>query len=459
MCSRRGVVASVVATVAGLLVPVPASAAEPAGRTTTRISITASGGLPTGDSFGPSVSAHGRYVAFTSQGSNLLDGPPAENDGVYVRDRLTGRNERMSLGMNGTEEDRGSVDAAISDDGRRVAFMSLSTNLVLRDTNQGSDVFVRDRQAGTTTRVSVSSTGAQAQRGSSDQLLSYQTAISGDGRYVAFASAAANLVPGDTNGTGFDDNLDVFVHDLVTRTTARVSVGPAGLQSNGSSYQPALSGDGRYVAFESTAANLVAGDTNGAPDAFVYDRLLGTTERVSVGPGGRQGTGPNPSDRTISISDNGRFVVFTSTSTNLVPGDTNRAADVFLHDRRTRTTERVSIGARGQANGVSRAYKGAVSADGRNVVFGSEATNLLRKNTTGAYIFLRDRTKQITRRVSVPTRQPPPGAEPDICFEGGISADGGHVAFTSNMETLVPGRSSGFHIYARDDFADDRAVR
>src|SRR6185436_2049194 len=200
-----------------------------------------------------------------------------------------------------------------SDDGRYVAFDSLAGNLVPGDTNGKRDVFVRDRQAGTTTLVSISSTGTQGGADSGGPVLS------GDGRYVAFWSRAAVLVPDDTNVAP-----DVFVHDRQTGTTIRVSVDSAGVQGNDDSYPTSISRDGRYVAFTSLATNLVPGDTTGAQDAFVHDLVTGSTIRVSVDSNGAGGQGgPHGSSFLPKLSGDGRYVVFQSEATNLVPGDTN----------------------------------------------------------------------------------------------------------------------------------------
>jgi Tol biopolymer transport system component len=202
-----------------------------------------------------------------------------------------------------------------------VAFSSLASNLVPVDANGTYDVFVRDRQSGTTELVSVDSNAVQG-NGDSDV-----PAISGDGRFVAFTSFASNLVTGDTNGFG-----DVFVHDRQGGTTVRVSVDSTGEQGNGESgfLRPAISADGRFVAFHSLASNLVALDTNGTEDVFVHDRQSGTTERVSLDSAGVQG---NNGSFSASLSANGRYVTFDSVATNLVPGDTNGSQDIFIHDR------------------------------------------------------------------------------------------------------------------------------
>jgi Tol biopolymer transport system component len=244
-----------------------------------------------------------------------------------VYDRQTGGTERVSVDSVGIEGNSNSWIAAISADGRFVAFESDASNLVTGDTNfcfgqSCRDIFVHDRQSGVTERVSVDSAGNQG-NGFSDS-----AAISDDGRYVAFTSFDSNLVPGDDNNA-----IDVFVHDRQSGTTERVSVDSAGVQSNGSSGWMgglAISGDGRHVAFFSDATNLVTGDTNGQRDVFVHDRASGVTARVSVDSADNQG---NDFSSDPAISGDGRYVAFYSSATNLVLGDTNGVADIFVHDR------------------------------------------------------------------------------------------------------------------------------
>jgi Tol biopolymer transport system component len=203
---------------------------------------------------------------------------------------------------------------------------------------------------GTTERVSVDSAGNQG----NDH--SWAAAISAEGRYVAFLSYASNLVPGDSNGVG-----DVFVHDRQTGITERVSVDSAGNQGNDHSGYPSLSADGRYVAFQSSASNLVPGDNNGHCDIFVHDRQTGATERVSVDSAGNEG---DYESYDPAISADGRYVAFQSGALNLVPGDTNVEMDIFVHDRQTGITERVRVDSAGnEGNGESQPP--AISADGR----------------------------------------------------------------------------------------------
>jgi len=228
---------------------------------------------------------------------------------------------------------------------------------VPEDTNSTPDVFVHDRQTGTTERVSVDSAGNQW------NTYFYYPSLSADGRFVAFTSRSTNLVPGDTNGSP-----DVFVHDRRTGTTERVSVDSAGIEGNFQSYGPALSADGRFVAFKSSATNLVPGDNNRADDVFVRDRQTGITERVSVASDSMQGNREAWFLGPPALSADGRFLAFISEASNLVPGDTNGTPDVFVHDRQTGATQRVSVDSAGnQWN--TYFYYPALSADGRVVAF------------------------------------------------------------------------------------------
>lgn len=345
--------------------------------TTERISVARSGAQGNGLSFRPTITADGNLVAFESEASNLVPGDANGVPDVFLRDRTTGSTFRVSVGQGGAQGNGGSHWPVPSRGGRFVAFASDASNLVLNDTNGTSDIFVRDRVAGTTKRMSIRTGGAQANG------YSFDPTISEDGRFVAFYSLASNLVAGDSNGTG-----DVFVHDRLTGTTERVSIDSRGSQGNSISFRPSLSANGRLVAFFSFASNLVSGDTNGAQDVFVRDRQAGTTERVSVTSGGTQGNGDSDSPK---LSADGRFVAFRSSATNLMPGDTNGVDDVFVRDRQTGTTERVSVRSNGgQANGDSTFM--VISSGGRFVAFQSAASNLVLGDTNGGWdVFVRDR--------------------------------------------------------------------
>lgn len=289
---------------------------------TERVSVSSNGAEATGDSFLPTVSPTGRYVVFTSSAADLVPGDTNQRTDVFVRDRLAGTTVRASLRSGGGQANGNSFDGSITPDGRLVVFESQASDLVAGDTNGVQDVFVHDLQTGITTRVSVSSAGVG---GSSD---SFRASISDDGRWVAFTSYASNLVAGDSNSV-----RDVFVHDRLTGQTRRVSVVTGGLQGNGHSNSGRISGDGRFVGFLSEASNLITGDTNGVADGFVHELATGLTTRVTVGAAGEQGNGATFEQPWFSISGDGRWVSFSSASSNLVNGDTNGKVDVFRVDR------------------------------------------------------------------------------------------------------------------------------
>ena len=345
--------------------------------TTDRVSVDSAGVEGYFPSYAATISADGRFVAFWSASENLVGGDTNATWDVFLHDRIAGTTERMSVDSSGVQGNNSSYGPSISANGRFVAFQSYASNLVAGDTNLVYDVFVRDRVAGTTERVSLGAGGVQAggQSGS--------PSMSADGRYVAFHSEAPNLVPGDTNSV-----IDVFVRDRLAGTTERVSVDSAGVQGNGYAYFPSISADGRYVAFESVADNLVAGDTNGVPDVFVRDRIAGTTVRVSVDSSGAEG---NANSQDASISPDGRYVVFDSMASNLVGGDANGFMDVFVRDRELGTTEIASLDSAG-AQGNDHSDGSSVSEGGRFVALSSFASNLVGSDSNlVSDVFVRDR--------------------------------------------------------------------
>jgi Tol biopolymer transport system component len=290
--------------------------------TTVRVSVDSSGTQASGgDSERPAISPDGRYVVFESSATNLVVGDTNSSPDIFVHDRIGGTTERVSLGALAAQANSASHNAVISDGGGFIGFESYASNLVAGDTNGTPDIFVRNRLGGTTERVSISSGGAQ---GNGQSLF---PSISADGRYVAFRSSSYTLVAGDTNGF-----FDVFVRDRQNFATERASISSTGAQGNNVSGVSgvAISADGRYVTFNSNATNLIAGDTNGWSDVFVRDRQTGVTERVSVDPLGAQSTGAS-SDPAVSAD--GRCVAFQSYATNLVAADTNGYLDVFVRDR------------------------------------------------------------------------------------------------------------------------------
>jgi Tol biopolymer transport system component len=355
-----------------------AAGASASGAETRRVSLSSAGTEGDGNSYLPWISADGRFVAFTSFASNLVGGDTNGRSDAFVHDLSTGVTERVSVSSTGHQANGGSGSESISGDGRLVAFQSDASNLVGHDTNGAYDAFVRDLKTGKTRRVSLSSAGQQGNGNS------YDPSISADGRFVAFYSHATNLIGHDTNRA-----YDIFVRDLKTHKTRRVSVSSSGRQGNGDAGSPyaTISADGRFVAFVSYASNLVGGDTNGryGRDVFVRDRKTGKTRRVSVSSTGHQGNAGSGS-YIPSISADGRFVAFDSDASNLVGGDTNREPDVFVRDRKTGKTRRVSVSSAGhQATGGigGNPIHPSISADGRFVAFDSFASNLVDGDTNG----------------------------------------------------------------------------
>jgi Tol biopolymer transport system component len=259
----------------------------------------------------PSVASGGRYVVYMRQTYN--------HSAIFLRDTQLETTIEVSISSDGTEGNDYSRNPSISADGRFITFQSQATNLVPDDTNGVTDIFRHDTQTGNTIRVSVSSTGEEGNDVSSSP------SISSDGRYVAFASTAANLVPDDTNAQN-----DIFVHDTQTGTTIRVSVASDGTQGEAASSSASLSGDGQSVAFSSAASNLVSDDENGLNDIFIHDLQSGITSLASSDNLGNQANGAST---TPAISGDGQYVTFTSTADNLVNGDTNGVADVFLREQ------------------------------------------------------------------------------------------------------------------------------
>ena len=346
-------------------------------RVTLRASISTGALEGDGASREPSISGDGRYVAFSSSAGNLVAGDTNLAPDVFVRDLQSGTTERVSVDSAGAEAIGESERPSISADGRFVAFASLAPNLVLGDSNGTWDVFVRDRLTGTTERVSVDASGAEGNGDSRDP------SISADGSCIAFWSAATNLVPGDSNGWD-----DLFVRDRGAGTIERVSIESTGGQSNHSSLSPRISADGRCIAFTSFASNLVVGDYNESADVFLRDRVAATTELVSLVGIASEANGHS---YVGSISADGRYVAFESFATNLVADDTNDEPDVFVRDRQDARTERASVALGGaQATGASNGP--SISGDGRVVAFASQSGNLVASDGNGVDdVFVRDR--------------------------------------------------------------------
>ncbi len=413
---------------------------------TRRVNVTSAGAQATGGDGvrrGCAISGDGRYVAFCSPATNLVVNDTNGLDDIFVHDRLTGVTTRVSVASNGSQATGGPSTSAvrITPDGRFVIFESLATNLVAGDTNGYADIFVHDRQTATTTRVNLSSGGAQATGAASSN-----PSISSDGNLVTWHSAAANLVGADTNGL-----VDVFVRDRTTGVTTRANVSTAGAQATGGdSTNSMVAGDGTYVAFSSYATNLVSGDTNGSADNFVRNLTSGSTTRVSVSTSGAQATA---NSYTPCITPDGRYIAFRSMADNLVTGDTNGYDDVFVRDRLEGTTSRASVSsAEEQALG-SHCGDPTISADGRFVSFWSTASNLVSGDTNGLQdIFVRDRVTGTLARMNLSSGgDQATGGEGWIYSTRSVSSDGRFLLFTSNASNLVGADTNGdYDVFVRD---------
>ncbi len=376
------------------------------------------------------LSPDGRYAAFFTDGHDLVPGDDAgkQDDDVYLRDLQTQTTVKVSVDRNGndTTGDSEIFPGAVSEGGRYVAFSSNARDLIADTDTQEHDfnVFVRDIVTGSTILVSPDRDGGDANGTSGGG------AITPDGRYVVFSSTASDLVGGiDLNHT-----YDVFVRDLEAETTTRVSVDVDGGDAAGASGCGSISDDGRYVAFESAADDLVADDTDAFTDIFLRDLVTGTTQRLSVDP---QGGGPNGYSTCPKISGEGRSVAFTSFASNLVVGDGNTVGDVFVRDVPAGTTLRASVDTQGEdANGSS--FDPAISEDGRYVTFYTWTTDMFEGDANADWpeIAVRDLVAGVTIRITASLDGDGPDGwnlYPDI------SADGKTVIFQSGARDLVPG--------------------
>src|SRR4051812_17896966 len=302
-----------------------AAGASPAwAATTERVSVGPGGVEANGDSYNAVISVDARYVAFLSDAANLVPGVANGKFQLYLHDRQTNTNELISVGLGGKGGNADSfANLSLSADDRYVVFQSEASDLVTGDTNGVTDTFVRDRVAHTTFRADLTSAGAEADQGS------LESAISANGRYVVFSSTSTNLVSGDT-----PDSQDVFVRDLQAGTTERVSIDHAGQPSAQGGNGATISANGRYVAFIVMDPKEIKHGILDTARIWLRDRQNGTTRKISFTADCHKG---NSGSFDPWVTGDGRYISFFSTASNLVPGDTNGAEDVFVRDVRART--------------------------------------------------------------------------------------------------------------------------
>jgi Tol biopolymer transport system component len=427
-------------TLAVGLLTLPAADAGPAHRTV-RLTANAAG-APIDAAVSEAVYAgSANAAAFVSTSSTFTDDPNGDVPDVMAIDIPSGRRRLVSHGYDGTGANGPSSSPAISASGLSVAFVSDASNLVPDDTNGQRDVFVAAHD-GSIVRASIAVDGSEANGPSS------QPDLSRDGHLVVFTSSASNLVPDDTNG-----QADVFLRDLTRGTTRRISVAAGGAQGTGTSGAPAISDDGTTVAYESSSKEIVAGDANGVADVFVRDSG-GGTERISISSSGKQQdkaiTAPYVS--TPDISANGRYVVFDSDATTLYAGDKNKRTDVYLRDRRKKTTTLVSASSL-NVQGNNDSVTPQISANGRFVSFQSFATNLTPDDAPGEDLFIRDlrsgTTSLINATDSGARRDREPGGQ--LLQRALIADDGRSAIFLSAApNVLTPSAASPVQLYYRN---------
>ncbi len=390
-----------------------------------RVSVGSDGTQANGGSGLAALSADGSTVAFQSDADNLVPEDRNRVSDVFVHVRASHRTERVSVDSKGREGDDESVHAAISADGRFVAFESAATNLVAKDTNGASDVFVRDRKTRTTERVSVAKGGVEANDASGFP------ALSADGRYVAFQSVAPNLAPGSPRLSR------IYVRDRTKNETECVSVNDEGKLANNDCDSPAISSDGRWVAFVCNAWNMGVTLRSAAKQVYLHDRKLHRTVLLSQSPDHQAGDWMSWQPRVAADGT----TAFETYATNLVRGDRNGTGDVVLAIPGVAALELVSVGDDDHpANGASMAP--SLSAHGRYVVFSSAATDLVSSDSNGKVdVFLRDRKSGEMERVSEAADGT--AADGDSWFPV-ISSDGLIRAYESNATNLVPGDSNGY---------------
>ncbi len=389
---------------------------------TTTISVGRSGEPGNYGSSEPAISGNGRYVAFASAASNLVQGGTIAGHDVFLRDTFSGTTSLVSVSSDGTAANSFSQSPAISDDGRYIVYGSAANNLVADDINNAWDVFLYDRNTAITTRMSVDSNGIEGNAASNFPQ------ISADGRYIAYSSSASNLVTGDANGLN-----DVFVRDRTTATTTRVNVSAQGDEADGYSALASLSDDGRYIVFDSFADNLVVQGSPFQRDIFVHDQTTGTTTLVSVDTEGNMGFEVSADTASIaSISGNGRFVSFSSRKRFFVMNTWVYQYDLFVHDRNASTTSMISVPGHQHTGGVSP----SLSVDGRYVAFHSASS--LEAGDTNNYsdVYVHDRNTGATPRVSLTSS----GTQTDRSSQDAkFSTDGRYVAFQTVPFFTDPG--------------------
>ncbi|WP_455206035.1 PKD domain-containing protein [Kaarinaea lacus] len=393
-----------------------------------RISVNNFGVEADSNSINSDVSADGRFIVFNSLATNLVNDDSNQTWDIFRRDRLTGQTKRISISQAGEQANAASLESVINSDGRYIAFSSVASNLIDSDTNGAKDVFLVDNDSGLVQRISVSADGIEADADSESP------AISADGRYIVYVSAASNLVANE-----LDSGVkQIYWRDRLSGDTRLISIGVDGGAGNADSLHPSISDDGQVVAFESAASNLVANDSNGYSDIFLYRIAEDSIARVNLSNKGEQA---NEVSVTPKVSGNGLFVVFASNANNLIDNDSNEFRDVFVVDVAENMIERINVNNNGEQTNGSVFASPALSGDGRFVVYYGAATNLVENDNNAAWdVFLYDRQHQRTELVS---KNEMGDFGNGSSFEPTVTSDGHYVVFGSQANNFVADDNNG----------------
>ncbi len=396
--------------------------------TTERVSVSSSGAQANNSSYVPTVSADGRYSVFSSGASNLVAGDTAVCDpsgsgrhncnDIFIHDNTTGETTRISQALGGAQPNGDSTFPSISADGRFVLFESKASNLVPNDTNASSDIFLFDRTTSQITRVSVGSNGEQVAGSSA------YAHMTPDARFITFVTAANNLIPGNSSF-----KFNVYLYDRAAGTTTYVSHGQGGALANGHSSAASISADGEYLVFASNADNLVADDTNGMNDVFLYRRSTNTIARIaSLGT-----TGLNLSDNCAVISADGSTIALASIAA-LLPADTNNQYDIYTYARQTGQLTLVSLADNGMPS-TGGAAMPQISADGTQVAFVSAANNLVDGDSDNrADVFLYTQASGNLKRITKTIDGAP--LTSDVVTMA-LSANGRYIVYQTSASNVV----------------------
>lgn len=406
----------------------PVSATVPG--VTEAVSVDSSGNYPNNTVQGIASSGDGRYIVFESNATNLVPNDTNNARDIFLRDTVNNTTTRVSIASDGAQANSDSFGEDVSYDGRYVVYSSYASNLVSNDTNGKYDIFMYDTQNHTTTRVTQTSGGTQANAASSYPV------VSADGRFVAFDSEAFNLDSSITTDPNQQPaGQQVFVKDMATGAINDVS-NVAGVRINGMAFVSSISCDGGIIGFSSKASNLTPNDTNGYEDAFIANRVNGSNIITNLTANGNGDSG------TTAVSCNGNQVLIGSSANNLVSGDTNGYLDGFVYDRLSQSLKRVSLTSTGsEANAAVNPV--GISDDGRFIAIASSATNMVPSypSTASGAVYIKDMRDGTLQAVNIKSDGTIANGSVGLTA---MSADGQYISYLTSTTDLISGISNPY---------------